>query len=170
MLPIPTEELFLGIIGSVEKFILPELHSPYARGQARAIVGILRNLSGRLVEAPAALEEENSAYEKLLRRVERGLVAKGSQRSIVNHAALRRVLRNVLRAGEQTDYEALQNRNRKLKSALASLIQLLGAGNAAAVRAVRPLQAQVQQFFLRQLEKEARRVRPVRWKEIASAR
>jgi hypothetical protein len=57
-----------------------------------------------------------------------------------------------------------------LKSALASLIQLLGAGNAAAVRAVRPLQAQVQQFFLRQLEKEARRVRPVRWKEIASAR
>jgi hypothetical protein len=171
MMRTSVDEILQGIAGSVEEYILPELQSPFAQSQAKAIAGILRNLSGRVEESCSALAQENMFYRNLLRRLY-GELAKGAGRKCGKLTTMNRAFITKQAEGRVPSHKQLRRENRRLRVALSKIITVLETprtqqelGN----RRLRRLRADINRFLRQELRKEVKLMKPVGWREMASS-
>jgi len=72
-----------GFVTALDEEIIPRLDDAFARGQALAIVDLLRNLSPRLELSHAVLWEQIEAQENVLRRVAEACSTAGVEAPVV---------------------------------------------------------------------------------------
>ncbi len=171
MMRLSIDEVFRGIVGSVEEYILPELRSPFGQAQAKAIVGILRNLDGRIEESCSILARENESYRRLFRRVHRVLVKARSKPRRGKLVNLDQALVRLLKTKRASNHQQLRKQNRQLRVILGRSLITLETVEAQRILGRQRIQLRedINRFLRKEVEKEARLLQPLRWKEIASA-
>ena len=91
---IPVERLIDGVVDTLVRRVLPDVTTPFARGQLYAAVDVLRNLRDRVEEKTALLEEEAASAEGALERVAAVLRGAGEPAAALA-AAVDEILGNV---------------------------------------------------------------------------
>lgn len=66
MLTAPIDTTLQRIIETLDRLVLPEVSSPYARGQVAGILFVLHNLLGKVEEKCESLQEENEPLRRLV--------------------------------------------------------------------------------------------------------
>lgn len=139
---IPVERLIDGVVETLVGAVLPDLRTPFARGQLYAAVDVLRNLRDRVEERAALRDAEATSAEAALRRTlevlctrARGAAGIGDLRDETRDADASVVVEEALREAEGAPPdERLPALRRALVAALAA-VDALPTDEAAAARA-----------------------------------
>jgi hypothetical protein len=154
-----------GIVETLQRVIIPELSSPYARGQAFAAVSLLEGLSARWGRVEQLYAMENRQLASLLKLFvgRSSHLGKGKPRI----QALRRRIVSVSKESrsEATDYVALRNRNILLRSLLNEVLVYLDEDGI--VRRADDLRRRIRRHLKHELKRELRLAVSSKMKEVS---
>ena len=126
---IPIDRLIDGVVQTLTEAVLPDVRTPFARGQVYAAIDVLRNLRDRIEEKVAFLEAEIGSAQEALDQAVANLRAGGAGDAVAAQIAAARA------AAPQTPASARRASLRQTLIEAMTALDTLPGETAAAARA-----------------------------------